>query len=95
LWYLNEDEKAALLEAYKQARRERFEAKVFHTLLTAPTAVDLAVERMDTSGKRLMQGWTDPRAAGAQVQTQNMLGAEISKRIRDEFTKQYDKNRNT
>jgi len=95
LWYLNEDEKAALLEAYKQARRERFEAKVFHTLLTAPTAVDLAVERMDASGKRLMQGWTDPRAAGAQVQTQNMLGAEISKRIRDEFTKQYDKNRNT
>jgi hypothetical protein len=95
LWYLNEDEKLALLEAYKQARRERFEAKVFHTLLTAPTAVDLAVERMDASGKRLMQGWTDPRAAGAQVQTQNMLGAEISKRIRDEFTKQYDKNRNT
>ena len=32
LWYLNEDEKLALLEAYKQARRERFEAKVFHTL---------------------------------------------------------------
>ena len=95
LWYLNEDEKAALLAAYKQARRERFEAKVFHTLLTAPTAVDLAVERMDTSGKRLMQGWTDPRAAGAQVQTQNVLGAEISKRIRDEFTKQYAKNRNT
>jgi hypothetical protein len=95
LWYLEPEEKEALLEAYKQARRERFEAKVFHTLLTAPTAVDLAVERMDTSGKRLMQGWTDPRAAGAQVQTQNMLGAEISKRIRDEFTKQYDKNRNT
>jgi hypothetical protein len=68
LWYLNEDEKLALLEAYKEARRARFEAKVFHTLLTAPTAVDLAVERMDTSGKRLMQGWTDPRAMGAQVQ---------------------------
>ena len=56
LWYLEPEEKEALLEAYKQARRERFEAKVFHTLLTAPTAVDLAVERMDTSGKRLMQG---------------------------------------
>jgi hypothetical protein len=83
LWYLNEDEKAALLEAYKQARRERFEAKVFHTLLTAPTAVDLAVERMDTSGKRLMQGWTDPRAMGAQVQI-----------IKDE-EKVYAKNRNT
>jgi hypothetical protein len=94
LWYLNEDEKAALLEAYKQARRERFEAKVFHTLLTAPTAVDLAVERMDTSGKRLMQGWTDPRAAGAQVQTQSML-KQATKILSDEFNKQYAKNRNT
>jgi hypothetical protein len=68
LWYLEPEEKEALLAAYKEARRARFEAKVFHTLLTAPTAVDLAVERMDTSGKRLMQGWTDPRAMGAQVQ---------------------------
>ena len=82
LWYLNEDEKLALLEAYKEARRARFEAKVFHTLWTAPTAVDLAVERMDTSGKRLMQGWTDPRAMGAQVQI-----------IKDE-EKVYAKNRN-
>jgi hypothetical protein len=56
LWYLEPEEKEALLEAYKEARRERFEAKVFHTLLTAPTAVDLAVERMSPSGKRLMQG---------------------------------------
>ena len=94
LWYLNEDEKLALLEAYKQARRERFEAKVFHTLLTAPTAVDLAVERMDTSGKRLMQGWTDPRAMSAQVQTRNML-AEATKILSDEFDKAYAKNRNT
>ena len=83
LWYLNEDEKLALLAAYKEARRARFEAKVFHTLLTSPTAVDLAVERMDTSGKRLMQGWTDPRAMGAQVQI-----------IKDE-EKVYAKNRNT
>ena len=82
LWYLEPEEKEALLAAYKQARRERFEAKVFHTLLTAPTAVDLAVERMDTSGKRLMQGWTDPRAMGAQVQI-----------IKDE-EKVYAKNRN-
>ena len=83
LWYLEPEEKEALLAAYKEARRERFEAKVFHTLLTAPTAVDLAVERMDTSGKRLMQGWTDPRAMGAQVQI-----------IKDE-EKVYAKNRNT
>jgi hypothetical protein len=56
LWYLNEDEKLALLEAYKQARRERFEAKVFHTLLTKPEEQDLNMERMSPSGKRLMQG---------------------------------------
>ena len=56
LWYLNEDEKLALLEAYKEARRARFEAKVFHTLLTAPTAVDLAVERMDTKGRYGLDG---------------------------------------
>jgi hypothetical protein len=64
LWYLEPEEKEALLAAYKQARRERFEAKVFHTLLTAPTAVDLAVERMDTSGKRLMQGASGPMWQG-------------------------------
>jgi hypothetical protein len=93
LWYLNEDEKLALLEAYKQARRERFEAKVFHTLLTKPEEKDLSIERTDASGKRLMQGWTDPRAAGAQVQTQNMV-EQTTKLIRDEFDKAYAKNRN-
>jgi hypothetical protein len=91
LWYLNEDEKLALLEAYKQARRERFEAKVFHTLLTAPTAVDLAVERMDTSGKRLMQGSQEPNKM---VVPKNMLAA-ATKILSDEFDKQYAKNRNT
>jgi hypothetical protein len=90
LWYLNEDEKLALLEAYKQARRERFEAKVFHTLLTAPTAVDLAVERMDTSGKRLMQGSQEPNKM---VVPKNMLAA-ATKILSDEFDKQYAKNRN-
>ena len=87
LWYLNEDEKLALLEAYKQARRERFEAKVFHTLLTAPTAVDLAVERMDTSGKRLMQG------PSSIIAPQNMINA-ATKILRDEMDKQHAENRN-
>jgi hypothetical protein len=35
LWYLTDTERLALIEAYKEARRARFEAKVFHTLLTA------------------------------------------------------------
>ena len=93
LWYLNEDEKLALLEAYKQARRERFEAKVFHTLLTAPTAVDLAVERMDTSGKRLMQGWQG-QVPGNLIAPQNMINA-ATKILRDEMDKQHAENRNT
>ena len=93
LWFLDEDEKDALIEAYREARRARFEAKTFHELLS-PQELDLAVERMDTSGKRLMQGWTDPRAMGAQVQTRNML-AEATKILSDEFDKQYAKNRNT
>jgi hypothetical protein len=87
LWFLEPEEKAALIEAYKEARRARFEAQVFHDLLTAPTEVNLAVERMDTSGKRLMQGWQ-----GA-VPKQNML-AEATKILSDEFDKQYAKNRN-
>jgi hypothetical protein len=33
LWFLNEDETTALLDAYKEARRVRFEAKIFHTLI--------------------------------------------------------------
>lgn len=91
LWYLNEDEKLALLEAYKEARRARFEAKVFHTLLTAPTAVDLAVERMDTSGKRLMQGWTDPRSIIAPPSMVKQAREILEK----EFDKEYAKNRGT
>jgi hypothetical protein len=86
LWYLEPEEKEALLAAYKQARRERFEAKVFHTLLTAQEPdpqYDINMDRMSPSGKRLMQGWTDPRAMGAQVQI-----------IKDE-EKSYAKNRNT
>lgn len=39
LWYLTDTERLALIEAYKEARRARFEAKVFHTLLTKPEEV--------------------------------------------------------
>lgn len=88
LWYLNEDEKLALLEAYKEARRARFEAKVFHTLLTKPEEPELAMERMDASGKRLMQGPT------TMVAPQNMIKA-ATKILRDEMDKQHAKNRNT
>jgi len=87
LWFLEPEEKAALIEAYKEARRTRFEAQVFHDLLTPREenyGVDLTVRSHPMSGKIMMQGsgWTDPRAAGAQVQI-----------IKDE-EKVYAKNRN-
>jgi hypothetical protein len=90
LWYLNEDEKAALLAAYKQARRERFEAKVFHTLLTKPdeAELNLATRQHPSTGKAMMQG------PSTIIAPQNML-AEATKILSDEFDKAYAKNRNT
>lgn len=85
LWYLEPEEKEALLAAYKEARRERFEAKVFHTLLTKPeesqydTNIDLALTTKGT---------------GKMVVPQNMLAA-ATKILNKEFDKQYAKNRNT
>ena len=95
LWFLNEDEKLALLEAYKEARRERFEAKVFHTLLTKqePEEKELNVttRRHPVTGKYMMPTGA---TSGAAITTQNML-AEATKILSDEFDKQYAKNRNT
>jgi hypothetical protein len=83
LWFLNEDEKDALIEAYKEARRARFEAKTFHELLSPQDIPEVkSGERRGLDGRKLMQGWTDPRAVGAQVQI-----------IKDE-EKSYAKNRN-
>ena len=70
LWYLEPEEKEALLAAYKQARRERFEAKVFHTLLTKPEEsqydLNLATRKHPTTGKYMMQ-------SKAIIAPQNML----------------------
>lgn len=70
LWYLEPEEKAALLAAYKQARRERFEAKVFHTLLSKQEpeenyGVGLAVRSHPQTGKMLMQGQQGAMWGGA------------------------------
>ena len=93
LWYLNEDEKLALLEAYKEARRERFEAKVFHTLLTKPEEhenVNLATRQHPVTGKYMMPTGA---TSGAAITSQSMV-EQTTKLIRDEFDKQYAKNRN-
>lgn len=91
LWYLEPEEKEALLAAYKQARRERFEAKVFHTLLTKQeepfnTVTYKATDRYHPhTGKALMAG------PNTMVVPQNMLkqAAEI---LNKEFDKEYAKN---
>jgi hypothetical protein len=90
LWFLNEDEREALLDAYKEARRARFEAQVFHTLLTKqepeeyPTA---AVRKHPTTDKMLMQG------PSSIIAPQNMINA-ATKILRDEMDKQHAENRN-
>jgi hypothetical protein len=97
LWYLEPEEKEALLAAYKEARRARFEAKVFHTLLTAKepeetnTVTYKAQGRYDPhTGKALMQGG----AVGSSIiAPQNMLKA-AQQILEQEFDKQYAKNSN-
>ena len=63
LWYLEPEEKEALLAAYKEARRLRFEAKVFHTLL-AKSEEPVNVVTMKTSGRY------NPQWASAQVKAE-------------------------
>jgi hypothetical protein len=99
LWYLNEDEKLALLEAYKEARRARFEAKVFHTLLTKPDEAELnvATRQHPVTGKQLMQGWQGlmqgSQEPNKMIVPQNMINA-ATKILRDEMDKQHAENRN-
>ncbi len=68
LWYLTDAERIALLDAYKEARRARFEAQVFHTLLTnqeQDDGVALQVRSHPQTGKILMQGAQVPMWQGA------------------------------
>jgi hypothetical protein len=89
LWYLNEDEKEALIEAYKEARRARFEAQVFHDLLSPQEERELNVttRRHPVTGKYMMP-------TGAAIAPQTMV-KEATKILSDEFDKAYAKNRNT
>jgi hypothetical protein len=84
LWYLEPEEKAALLAAYKEARRVRFEAKVFNTLLS----------KQEPEERSTVVYKTENRYPKSIVAPQNML-AEATKILSDEFDKQYAKNRNT
>lgn len=63
LWYLEPEEKEALLAAYKEARRARFESKVFHTLLSREDETVNTVT-MKTVGRY------NPQWASAQVKAE-------------------------
>jgi hypothetical protein len=98
LWYLEPEEKEALLAAYKQARRERFEAKVFHTLLTTPNETPeeyptATVRKHPTTDKMLMQGWQG-QVPGNLIAPQNLINESLAI-LNKEFDKEYAKNRNT
>jgi predicted Zn-dependent protease len=95
LWFLNEDEKDALIEAYKEARRARFEAKTFHELLSPqdiPEEQELNVttRRHPVTGKYMMPTGTNSGGITAQSMVE-----QTTKILRNEFDKAYAKNRNT
>jgi hypothetical protein len=94
LWYLEPEEKEALLAAYKEARRARFEAKVFHILLTNQDPEERSTVTYRTqgryhphTGKELMEGSNIITPASMMSQAQQILEKE--------FDKVYDENRNT
>jgi len=91
LWYLEPEEKEALIAAYKEARRARFEAQVFHTLLTPPEEsqydLNLATRKHPTTGKYMMP-------TGGVLTSQSMLN-QAQQILEKEFDKEYAKNRNT
>jgi hypothetical protein len=91
LWFLEPEEKAALIEAYKEARRTRFEAQVFHDLLSPQEELNVATRQHPQTGKTLMQG---PQEPNKMIVPQNMINA-ANKILRDEMDKQHAKNRNT
>jgi hypothetical protein len=66
LWYLEPEEKEALLAAYKEARRARFEANVFHTLLTNAEPEERSTVTYKTAG-RYHPHTGKPLMEGAQI----------------------------
>ena len=91
LWYLEPEEKEALLAAYKEARRARFEANVFHTLLTEPESIPVSTVTQryhPSTGKSLMQG-------PSSIITPQKIINESLELLNREFDNQYAKNRNT
>ena len=97
LWFLEPEEKAALIEAYKEARRARFEAQVFHDLLSPQDIpekreLNVTTRRHPVTGKFLMQGQQGAMWGGAVPKEE---GAKIVGQINQAFEEEYAENRNT
>ena len=94
LWFLEPEEKVALIEAYKEARRARFEAQVFHDLLSpveeSQYDLNVATRKHPTTGKYMM-----PTGAMWQGAVPKEEGAKIVDHINKAFEEEYAKNRNT
>jgi hypothetical protein len=94
LWYLEPEEKEALLAAYKEARRARFEAKVFHTLLTAQEPEERSTVTYTAQGRYPTQTWQPLMQGSGTVTPQNIINESLEL-LNKEFDKQYAENRNT
>ena len=91
LWYLEPEEKEALIAAYKEARRARFEANVFHTLLTKPEEEPSTTTYTANLAKSMMNA--KHQVTSSIIAPQNMIKA-ATKILRDEMDKQHAENRN-
>ena len=85
LWYLEPEEKAALIAAYKESRRARFEAKVFHTLLT-----NAEPEERNTVTYKAQGRYSSPSSI---IAPQKIINESLEI-LNQEFDKQYAKSRN-
>ena len=51
LWFLSADEQTALLDAYKEARRVRFEAQIIHRLFASPDEQEQETMKYKSQGR--------------------------------------------
>lgn len=90
LWFLSDKEKKALMGAYMDMHRTKFTAGVVQSILAPEPQYDINMDRMSPSGKRLMQGFTDPRSIIAPPSMVKQAREILNK----EFDKEYAKNSN-
>ena len=88
-----EEERTAIQDAHTQAKRDHFSGEVMKVLAQGhddPVTMNADMEDRIYKGKRLMQGYSDPRKILA---PQNMI-AQAQSILEDEFDKAYAENIN-